>query len=263
MGKLSRKMTSQQQEKFVLLFNTAHSVAMYNWSLKDFKHLCELQARNGLLIGDNYHNSVGASKFINSIAEVQRQDTMRCLREARFFSIRADGSTDRSIAEQEAVYVRYVVNGEPINKFVGLEEVEHANASGVLDAIDICLSKRVGILVDTLKEKLVNMNLDGAAVNLGIYNGVGTLQQRRSTSQVTVTHCVNHNLELALMDMRKEEPYLSIFEKTLKVFTHTNYILLSVLLLSALLFSYMYLLTYISYFSYLLLIYYLIFTNTS
>ena len=220
MAKIHQRLTAQQEDKYVFLFNTAHSVAMHNWSLKDFKPLCELQAKNGVPIGENYQNSLGASKFIQSIAEVQRQDTIRCLMQSRFFSIRADGSTDRSIAEQEAVYVRYVVNGVPINKFVDLQEVEHANASGVLAAIDACLSKRVGVLVDTQKQKLINMNLDGAAVNMGIYNGVSTLQQQRCGDQVTVTHCINHNLELALMDLRKNEPYMVIFEKTLKVFCY-------------------------------------------
>ena len=110
-----------------------------------------------------------------------------------------------------------MVNGVPVNKFVGLEEVEHSTAGGVLAAIDSCLKKRVGVLIRTQKEKLVNNNLDGVAVNMGIYNGVGAMQQLRCGGQVTVTHCVNHNLELALMDLRKEEPYLDIFEKTLKV----------------------------------------------
>ena len=106
MARLSRKLRSEQQDKLVYLFNTAHSVAMHNWSLKDFKVMCGLQAKNGVLIGENYQNRAGVTNFINSIAEVQRQDTMKCLAQSRFFSIRADGSTDRSIAEQEAVYVR-------------------------------------------------------------------------------------------------------------------------------------------------------------
>ena len=105
----------------------------------------------------------------------------------------------------------------PVNKFVGLEEVEHSTAEGVLGAIDSCLKKRVGVLIETQKEKLVNMNLDGAAVNMGVHNGVGPIQRARCGGQVMVTHCINHNLELALMDLRKDEPYLDVFEKTLKV----------------------------------------------
>ena len=173
-----------------------------------------------MVIGDNYQNPQGVADFIDSIAQVQRHNTLAGLQQSRFFSLRADGSTDNSITEQEAIYVRYVENGVPVNKFIGLEEVEHSTAAGVLDAIDNGLSKRVGVLVDTLQQKLVNMNLDGAAVNMGIYNGVGVLQQNRCGGQVIVTHCINHNLELALLDLRKEEPYLDIFEKTLKVFIY-------------------------------------------
>ena len=78
MARLCRKLTSQQRDKLVYLFNTAHSVAMHNWSLEDSKSLCELQVKNGVLMGDNYQNHIGATNSINSIAEVQRQDTM-CL----------------------------------------------------------------------------------------------------------------------------------------------------------------------------------------
>ena len=142
---------------------------------------------------------------------------MREIERSRFFSVRADGSTDRSVVEQEALYMRYVVNGVAVNKFVGIEEVEHSTADGILDAIDSGLSKRVGVLLDTQKQKLVNMNLDGAAVNMGIYKGVGTTQKLRCGEQVTVTHCINHNLELTLVDLRKGVPYFDIVEKTLKV----------------------------------------------
>ena len=65
----------------------------------------------------------------------------------------ADGSTDRSIAEQEAVYVRLVVDGTPVNKFVGLQELE---AAGVLQAVDKVLENHAGISVATQKHKMVN-----------------------------------------------------------------------------------------------------------
>ena len=142
---------------------------------------------------------------------------MKGLTQCRFFSLRADGSTDRSIAEQEAVYVRYVVNGEPVNKFIGLEEVEQSTSDRTLAAIDNSLATYAGVSMDMQKEKLVNINLDGAPVNMGVHNGVGVLQQRMIGDWVTVTHCVNHNLELAILDLRKDEPYLVLFGTTLKV----------------------------------------------
>ena len=56
------------RDKFVHLFNTAHSVAMHNWRLKDFKPLCELRVKNGVLMGNNYQNHIGATNSINRIA---------------------------------------------------------------------------------------------------------------------------------------------------------------------------------------------------
>ena len=69
MAKIHQRLTAQQEDKYVFLFNTAHSVAMHNWSLNDFKRLCKLQTKNGVPIGENYQNSLGASKFIQSIAD--------------------------------------------------------------------------------------------------------------------------------------------------------------------------------------------------
>ena len=84
----------------------------------------------------------------------------------------ADGSTDRSVAEQESVFVRYVVGGEPVSKFIALQEVKDVRAAGVLDAIDTALSVVAGVSIKTQAEKLININLDGASLNMGIYNGV-------------------------------------------------------------------------------------------
>ena len=93
----------------------------------------------------------------------------------------ADGSTDRSVAEQESVFVRYVVGG-------------------VLDAIDTALSVVAGVIIKTQAEKLININLDGASVNMGIYNAVAARVRNRNGQHVTVTHCINHGLELSVLE---------------------------------------------------------------
>ena len=104
----------------------------------------------------------------------------------------ADGSTDRSVAEQESVFVRYVVGGEPVSKFIASQEVKDARAAGVLDAIDT------------------------ASVNMGIYNGVAARVRNRNGQHVTVTHCINHGLKLSVLDTRKEDEYLVKFDNTIK-----------------------------------------------
>ena len=90
----------------------------------------------------------------------------------------ADGSTDRSVAEQESVFVRHVFGDEPVSKFIALQEVKGTRAAGVLDAIYT------------------------ASVNMGIYNGVAARVKNRNGQHVTVTHCINHWLELSVLDTR-------------------------------------------------------------
>ena len=67
------------------------------------------------------------------------------------------------------MFVRYVVKGVPVNKFIGMVELEQATSNGVLAALDKALYNFAGVSLETQKQKLINVNLDGAAVNMGIY----------------------------------------------------------------------------------------------
>ena len=43
MAKIVRRLNKEKREQFVYLFNSAHQVAMHNWSFRDFQPLCQLQ----------------------------------------------------------------------------------------------------------------------------------------------------------------------------------------------------------------------------
>ena len=115
------------------------------------------------------------------------------------------------------MYVRYVSNGRAVNKFIGLQELESGDATGVLQAVDQVLQDNADITLDMQRQKMVNVNLDGASVNMGIYNGIAAQLQKRNGHHIAVTHCINHSLELAILDTRNEEPYVKEFESTVKV----------------------------------------------
>ena len=115
------------------------------------------------------------------------------------------------------MYVRYISNGGPVNKFIGLQELESGDATGVLQAVDQVILDNAGITLDTQRQKMVNVNLDGASVNMWIYNGLAAQLQKRNGPHIAVTHCINHSLELAILDTRNEEPYVKEFESTVKV----------------------------------------------
>ena len=162
-----RKMSSEQEERYTLLFNIAFTVAKHNFSFRQFEVLCRLQLKNKFDIGTNYQNAASCAQFIKSIAAVQRQGAAEIISKSRFIAVMADGSTDRSVAEQESVFIRYVCNGEPTNRFIALVELTSGNADGVIKAIDTALDL-VGVGIDEQRNKLVNINLDGASVNMGI-----------------------------------------------------------------------------------------------
>ena len=72
--------------------------------------------------------------------------------------------------------------------------------------------------VEVLKKKMVAVCFDGASVNMGVLNGMQALVKRDIGEWVLVVHCVNHNFELALLDMKKEDAYLQEFEEIVKLF---------------------------------------------
>ncbi len=93
------------------------------------------------------------------------------------------------------------------------QPVKSANAAGILEAIDEAVNT-MGIREDTWKKKVVCANFDGAAVMMGEKTGVaGRLKKR--IPHITI-HCVEHKLELAMLDSVKGCEYLVKFEDTLK-----------------------------------------------
>ena len=119
MARLLQEMNKQQLGRYTALFESAYWLAAESISFNKFESLCKRDAKIGVDIGDNYRNIAAVRTLIESIAHVIRQDTVRDLSTCRFFSTSADGSTDLSTTEQESVYARYVVNGVPVNKFIG------------------------------------------------------------------------------------------------------------------------------------------------
>ena len=128
-----------------------------------------------------------------------------------------DGATDSSNMENEAVYIRYVRDGEPVNSLVCLSEVSHAHADGIVDCIGTSM---VQFGLENWKEKLVGFCADGANVNLGQTNGV-VAKLREDNPKLTDIHCMAHRLELALMGVLKQNKMVSLVNDTLYLVSKT------------------------------------------
>ena len=150
------------------------------------------------------------------MTSVERERISDEVHDARFLCVLADGSTDKSITEQEAVYIRYVgSNGRPTTQFADIVSLESADAVGVMAAIEKGL-EAVDVDEGLLREKLAGCNFDGCNVMMGKKGGVMQLLQEKIGRPIVGIHCVAHRLELAVLDAVKTCPYLSRFEDTVK-----------------------------------------------
>lgn len=121
-------------------------------------------------------------------------------------SVMTDGATDSSVSENEAVYVRTVLNGKAENKLVEVIAIEHGHAKGIISATKSALSK-VGISDDEMSSRIVGFCADGANVNTGQRNGVVSLL-RQEVPHLIDFHCMAHRLELALLKLQKQTPIM-------------------------------------------------------
>ncbi|XP_078518519.1 zinc finger protein 862-like, partial [Lissotriton helveticus] len=141
----------------------------------------------------------------------------------RFISVLSDGSTDKGIQEQELIYIRFVCEGTLVTNLCDIVSMKNSTASGVKNAIMVGLES-MGISLDILSQKCIGLNTDGAAVNLGTKSGavkqlldeVSKHQGWDNCNHIAVVHCVAHNLELAVCDVKKKSSYISKFEEVLK-----------------------------------------------
>lgn len=92
MDRVIRQLNVRQQlEK---LIRTAYYVAMTELPFSKFQSLCELQALNGVVLGNTYQNDIACKNFIESIAEIMKQDLSVDLNNSNVLSFMCDGSTD-------------------------------------------------------------------------------------------------------------------------------------------------------------------------
>ena len=185
--------------KMEKLFNTAYYVCYLKMPFSSFPHLCSLQTKNGLVLGQTYRNDHGCKEFCKHISQVMKDEQAAIIKNARFLSVLADGSTDLSVTEEEIVYVRCALpSAETITFYVGLKEVPSAKAPGILHAIETVMDEKD----EHWKEKLISTGTDGASVMIGRLGGVVAMLQAQVPHVIGI-HCVAHKLELAFADTVK------------------------------------------------------------
>ena len=187
-----------------------------------FPIMLQLQVKNGSDLKSllSYGTDKACSRFAPYIADAVVEPMRDGVRQGHVYSVMFDGATDCSISENEIIYCRYLKNGVPCDVIVGLEELQHAHADGVYDAILRSMTKFVG--PDWL-DKLVAIGCDGASVNLGARNSVAT-RFRGQHDYILPIHCVCHRLELGVVNAIKNDNRMTIIQDILKkIHKHYHY----------------------------------------
>ena len=141
------------------------------------------------------------------------------LKEADFFSILTDSSTDVSTIEKEAIFV---ITFDPSLSgtdriglkvsFLDLADLHGADAKSVLIKVSI-----KSVYGNNFMPKLVGSGSDGASVNTGKKEGVKTLLQQENP-WITFGWYVANRLELSLKDSLKGTKFDDIDELILRVY---------------------------------------------
>ncbi len=131
-----------------------------------------------------------------------------------------DGATDSSITEVEIVYIRFLQHGSPKDVLVGLQELEHAHADGVFEAITRAMEDFIG---PNWLDKVVGIGSDGASVNIGARNSVAT-RFRNARPYIIPVHCVAHRLELGVLQAVKDNDMMAtVLDLLKKIHKHYHY----------------------------------------
>ena len=119
-GKAINLLNQANRQRMCYLFRNAHAVAKQNRPMSDYNWLCDLDAAKGVDIGETYKNGQAALKFINCIADTEKEATSALVKNSRFFSFLMDGSTDISGDEQETIYIRTARKGVISERFLAI-----------------------------------------------------------------------------------------------------------------------------------------------
>lgn len=142
-----------------------------------------------------------------AVAEVVDEELSQQLTNASFYSLLIDESTDIATARTLIIYIRYVHEGEVMNRFFELTELPGATADNIVDTVlQILAQKKLST------DRMFGMATDGASVMVGTRAGV-TTQLKKMNPFMLSTHCIAHRLALASGQAADSVPYLKQYQQ--------------------------------------------------
>ncbi|KAM3867758.1 piwi-like protein 1 [Diretmus argenteus] len=151
---------------------------------------------------------------MQTIAQTISSELFEKLKAAEFWGLLFDGSEDINKTEQEIVYIVSVSsNGEFSSDFLGLIHLGvKRSAQDIVDGL-VQLFQECG-LAEEWQTKLVSVCTDGAAVNVGVYNGVIPKLRQKVVIGDSLVHilCTSHTLENSAKSADRMVPYSNMLD---------------------------------------------------
>ena len=141
----------------------------------------------------SYISPKNQNQLIDSISTTFEQFIVDQIKQAKYFSILADETTDNSRNPQLSLCLRYVHENEICERFVCFAELEDFSGQGIAKQI-LSILAEIGLDIDCM----VGQGYDGAAAMSGIKNDVQK-HVRDVCSSAVYTHCAAHSLNLCLL----------------------------------------------------------------
>lgn len=173
-----------------------------NRPFTDLPYNVDMQICNGINMGRILQSRTACKDITNHLATTMTQNLVQSIINSDSkFGIMIDESSTISKKTALTICTRTVLNGasEATSFFLKLVEVENTVAQTIVDTILNTLEK-FGLTKKYLENKLISFTTDGASNMLGRKNGVAK-QMKDLFPFMTVWHCSNHRLELAVQDV--------------------------------------------------------------
>lgn len=172
----------------------------------NFVELLNLFAKYDEIVAKKLKGGAANAKYVHhsiqdQILEILSHITLTSIKEeiksSQCFALIVDETKDLSKTEQVSVVVRYYVSGTVFERFLGFRNAEQLDARSLLSYVKETLN-RCGIDA----QLCIAQTYDGASVMSGTSRGVQALF-RQEVPQAVYVHCMNHRLNLVIVDVCK------------------------------------------------------------
>ena len=173
-AKAFNNLADEEREKLRVKFNITHFVASENLPFTKYSQICALKVHHEVEVGNSYTNENAGKEMIHYIAESRKQELMKRLGDASFFSLLLDGSTDKGNIDNELVLIMWCdINGsdEKIHTrsdYFTTVRPQSVTAEGLFKVLENglhCLG--INKISAEKCHRLVGIGTDGASANVG------------------------------------------------------------------------------------------------